>query len=172
MQLADLRGTGTVAATVETLDVTTAGASWVVGANLTTARVSPRAVNIDGKLYVLGGSTTTVPALTASIEEYSGSAWSTPAYVATGLVAADQKLDNGIAEVNGIVYWTGGRNATTGRLTANNGWIRGADDAAAAVVMTTVTEPAMSAVVSNPNEQRWRRLMPQPTLRSSQRCLL
>jgi hypothetical protein len=150
-----LTGAGVVAATVETLDITTAGASWTLAGNLVTARVAPSAVNVEGKLYVIGGSTTAVPALTASIEEFSGSSWSVPAYVSTGLVAGDQRLDGGIAATNGIVYLTGGRNATTGRITANNGWIRGADDAAAAVVVTAVTEPAMSAVVSNPNEQRW-----------------
>lgn len=143
---------GAVSNVVESLDVTAAVPSWQLASSLNTARVNPDAVYLGGKLYVMGGSTSTAPTLTGSIEEMTGSVWSAAAYLA--ILAVDQKLDGGICEVNGVVYLSAGRNATVARSTVNNGWIQGGSNATTAL-MTGVVEPAMSAVAGNDNEQRW-----------------
>ena len=144
--------TGVISGVVEVLDVTAEEPTWSLAASLNVPVAGPSALNIGGRLYVLQGSTSTTPTLNGVIEELTASTWSSTSYSA--LVAADRRLDGAVATVNGVVYGAAGRNATTGRLTANNGWIQAGSNATTALV-TGITEPPMVAVASNVHETRW-----------------
>lgn len=143
---------GVTSQVVESLNPAQENPQWTTDTPLNSARANPTVEYIGGKLYAVGGSATAAPALNGTIEEFNGSSWNAAAYAA--LAAGDQRLDGCSATVNGVLFLNGGRNATTGWITANNGWVQAASSAATAQV-TTVTEPAMSTTAGNDNERRW-----------------
>jgi len=81
--------------------------SWTTKAPMPTARAQMGGAVIDGKLYVIGGTTNgTAPGRLATLEVYdpSTNAWTTKASMPTS------RLGLGAAEVNSVLYAVGGYN--------------------------------------------------------------
>jgi len=142
---------GAASSAVEMLDISGNASSWTSQANLTTSKIAPIVGKIGDRLYAVMGSATVAPALNGVINEFNGTAWSAP-YAA--LAAGDQRIDGCGAVINGVLHFSGGRNATNGWNLTTNGWVQAGSGAT--LTMTGVAEPSLiNAASPGANLRRW-----------------